>query len=146
MIKSALVVGYGEVGQAHYKVLRKVHKDLYWKDIGPDVYDNVDSIQPYPTSNLFRVDLLMIATQCDHDIEKIGPFMGMVKEYVEKYNPKVVDILTTCPPGTCDKISEFIGMEVNRSTIRGSHPCLDKFLLDIPKHIGGPQAEQLAPP
>jgi len=139
MIKTALIIGFGEVGRAHWKVLKEQYAGkLFYKDKGPEIYDTdqkVVELKEYP-------DLLMIATQCDPN--DIKSFCAMVYEYACRYMPGYIDILTTTPCGTVDELQSIIwSASITKSTIRGMHPCLDKFLIDIPKHIGGPCADKL---
>jgi hypothetical protein len=137
MIKSAIIIGMGEVGKAHFEVLRGHGYDLFYKDIGPEIYDAAGWKVELP-----RVDLMMIATQCDPS--NLGPFKKMVMEYFDRFEPTYVDILTTTPVGVTEELSEMAGRDCfNKSTIRGMHPNLAQFLIDIPKHIGGPDADVL---
>jgi hypothetical protein len=141
MIRTAIIIGFGEVGKAHWEVLKKAYPGkVFYKDIGPEVYDtNGSVVKDIP----MFIDLMMIATQCDPN--NMSPFYGMIREYSgNTFHPHRIDILTTTPCGACEKIQGIVGdRPVTKSTIRGMHPCLDKFLLDIPKHIGGPKAEEL---
>lgn len=128
-----LLIGMGEVGRAHYNVLKKRYPSIAYKDKGPEV------IGP----KISQYDLMLIATQCDP--QNMQPFYDMVVEYAEQFKPKHIDVLTTTPCGTCDILQELIpDIPITRSTVRGMHPNLDKFLLTIPKHIGGPKAAELA--
>jgi len=132
---NALIIGFGEVGRAHWENLKGTYPDnLYYKDIGPEIYNTRgesvgDLVEP--------VDIIMIATQCDP--ANMGRFELMVAEYDTKFCPRIIDILTTTPPGTAERIQQMLGdrVMVAKSTIRGTHPNLSKFKC-IPKHIGGP--------
>lgn len=129
----ALIIGLGEVGKAHFDVLSRVYCDIYWKDVGDDVYDAHGKIV-----NIQSFDLMLVATQCDPD--NMGKFTDMVIDYDTKFNPSIIDILTTTPPTTAEKLQTILGKPVCKSTIRGMHGDvrgLASFLLDIPKHIGG---------
>lgn len=153
-----LVVGYGEVGRAHFNILSKAYPgEVYIKDIGPEIRQvnpkdgiivNRDPIE------VIHSDLLLVATQCDP--KNISKFIDMVLDYVNEYEAPIVDILTTTPCGTVDILQETYNsrernsnpgnewkVSFNRSSVRGMHPHLDKFLLDIPKHIGGPSTAEL---
>ena len=137
---NALIIGFGEVGKAHWENLKGTYpNNLYYKDIGPEIYNTRgesvgDLVEP--------VDIMMIATQCDP--KNMGKFELMVAEYDTKFCPKIIDILTTTPPGTAERIQEIVGdrVKVAKSTVRGTHPNLNKFKC-IPKHIGGPGADTL---
>lgn len=137
MIERALLIGFGEVGQAHFKNLAKVYPNkIFYKDKEDTLFDSNGKEWRYDDEEF---DLLLIATQCNP--EDMGPFYKMVIDYAEKYKPKYIDILTTTPCGACDIIQERTDAQVSRSSIRGMHPNLDKFLIDIPKHIGGGSPE-----
>lgn len=133
MIERILLIGMGEVGRAHYNVLKKRYPNINYKDKEPEV------IGP----KVMNYDIMLIATQCDP--QNMQPFYDMVVGYAEQFRPKRIDVLTTTPCGACDKLQELLpDIPVTKSSIRGLHPHLDKFLYDIPKHIGGPGAEEVA--
>lgn len=136
-----IIIGMGEVGRAHYNVLSKAYPgQIFHKDKALEVYD--DKGMGYPAYNN-KFDLMLVATQCDP--QNMQPFYAMVEEYAKLFKPEHIDILTTTPCGACDKIQSLIPIiNVTKSSIRGLHPNLDQFLCDIPKHIGGPGAEELA--
>jgi UDP-N-acetyl-D-mannosaminuronate dehydrogenase len=68
-------------------------------------------------------------------------YVDACKEYLVAYEqPEYVNVLTTVPPGTTEKIR----YDACHSTTRGLHPNLKEGLLTIPKHIGGPRARQIA--
>jgi len=139
-INKTLIIGFGEVGQAHFKNLSRAYPgEVFYKDKTKQIYD--DQGHKYYT-NKDKFEMLLIATQCDP--ANINQFIDMVCEYAEEYKPQYIDILTTTPCGTTESIAERIpNIQVTKSTIRGMHPYLDKFLRDIPKHIGGPSANDI---
>jgi UDP-N-acetyl-D-mannosaminuronate dehydrogenase len=119
-----LVIGMGEVGRAHFNLLSKVYECHAWDLMGD--YD-------FPPTSL-GIEILHIAIRHSPEFEAI------VKDYVGMYSPKVVNVLTTCPPGTCERL----GNNVVHSTTRGLHPNLESGLLNITKHVGGPLANEVA--
>lgn len=139
MIRTILV-GMGEVGRAHFNVLRKAYSnDLYTKDKEDKILDT-SGMEYHHNGKGF--DLMLVATQCDP--ANMEPFYEMVEGYAKEYKPRIIDVLTTTPCGACDVLQERLkGISVCRSSIRGMHPNLDKFLYDIPKHIGGPAKDEL---
>lgn len=136
---NAIIIGFGEVGRAHWEVLKKEYPgQLFYKDKGYDVYDTDGK----EVATLPKINLMMIATQCDPN--NMEPFYHMVADYEVNFCPEIIDILTTTPCGSAEMLAEkYVTCPVNKSTIRGMHPYLHKFLMDIPKHIGGPSAELL---
>lgn len=134
-----LVVGYGEVGRAHFNILSKAYPgDVYYKDKDEQIFDSQDR-HWFPNGKSF--DLMLVAMQCDP--KNMQPFIDAVVAYDKQFGPAIIDVLTTTPCGTIERIQEDIVAEVNKSSVRGMHPHLDKFLLDIPKHIGGPSTPEL---
>lgn len=120
----SLIVGMGEVGRAHFNLLSKVYECHAWDLQG-------DYECPPPS---LGIEIIHIAIRHSKD------FDSMVRDYTSLYNPKIVNVLTTVPPGTCEKL----GMNVVHSTTRGLHPNLESGLLNITKHIGGPFSEMVA--
>lgn len=119
-----LIVGHkGEVGGAHYRLLKAVYPETYGVDI-----NEKDAPED------FKPDTLHVAIRHSPD------FYAIVGAYLQSYNPKLLDILTTVPPGT----TRGFGPRACHSTTRGQHPHLDLGLRAIPKHISGPMAETLA--
>jgi UDP-N-acetyl-D-mannosaminuronate dehydrogenase len=122
-----LIVGCGEVGDSHYELLSQAY-NVWGVDIKPEL-NKTNTEQKDPT----EVDVLLIAIRYEEN------FIETVKQYLEKYKPKMVDILSTTPPGT----AEQLGSMVCRSTSRGTHPHLVAGLQKIPKHVGGGHAIEL---
>ena len=120
----SLCVGMGEVGKAHYNILSKVYEVHAW-DLQGDYF--------YPPPSL-GIEILHICIRYGKDFDAI------VRDYMGQYQPKVVNVCTTVPPGTCEKL----GPNVVHSTTRGLHPNLETGLLNITKHVGGPLSETVA--
>lgn len=140
---NAIIIGFGEVGRAHFEVLRKTYNGtIFYKDKGQEIYDGEGQVVKEPPTEF---ELMLVATQCDPT--NMGPFYDMVFDYYRIYKPKIIDILTTTPCGTAELLEEmYVNCAVCKSTIRGMHGSikgLASFLLDIPKHIGGPSADIL---
>lgn len=144
MINRTILIGFGEVGRAHFNVLKKAYPSkIFYKDKGPQLYDSNDN--PWDSDGM-GFDLMLIATQCDP--ANMEPFYKMVDSYDVEFCPRHIDILTTTPCLTAERIQERLGDDVNvtKSTIRGMHGGgigLETFLYDIPKHIGGPGAKDM---
>lgn len=123
-MKTLIVGANGEVGRAHFNILSKFYDCHAWDLAGDYEFP--------PASNDFEI--LHIAIRHSKDFESI------VRDYMALYNPKIVNVLTTVPPGTCERLGE----NVVHSTTRGLHPNLETGLLNIVKHIGGPYSEEVA--
>ncbi len=110
------IVGYGEIGSS----LAKVYSEFSQYEV--KVFD------PYLNKNddLTDVNILNIC------IPFIDNFIGVVNEYIEKYNPEYTVIHSTVSPGTTEKI---IG-KVCHSPVRGLHPNLDLGIKTFLKYIG----------
>lgn len=119
-----LIVGMGEVGKAYYNIL----KDAF--QVVP--YDVVGDYQEPDYNSGF--ELMLVA------IQHSDKFESTVREYCEAYRPALVNVLTTVPPGTCERL----GNNFTHSTTRGLHPKIEEGLRLFTKHIGGPTAESVA--
>ena len=115
-----VIVGMGEVGSALQQVLGSTY-EVHAKDIGLAVV---------PAG----IDIMHAC------IRYSDKFIDIVRDYDRSYSPKLINICTTCPPGT----TEQIGPHAVHSTTRGLHPNLASGLRTITKHIGGPQSEAVA--
>ena len=101
MINRAIIIGFGEVGKAHWEVLRNCYVDrLFYKDKGPEIYGTDGQVVELNAP----IDLMMVATQCDPG--NMEPFYEMVAKYDAQFSPRVIDILTTTPVGACDALDE----------------------------------------
>ena len=114
-----LIIGMGEVGKALYAVLKDTH-EIHTKDL-----DNAK----IPA----RVDVMHVCLRYSGDFKRI------VDRYASECHPDIIDICTTVPPGTTERIYGAC-----HSTTRGLHPNLETSLRTFVKHIGGEQAYELA--
>jgi UDP-N-acetyl-D-mannosaminuronate dehydrogenase len=126
-----LIVGFGEVGRAHYEVLKDSNEVR--------AIDTNKSIVPSEAllSSIFIPDLILFAMRFS------SPFVEDCRGYIRKYDtgqPLLINVLSTVPVGT----TEMIHHNACHSTTRGLHPNLKSGLLAIPKHIGGKKAEDIA--
>lgn len=122
---STLIVGMGEIGTSLYNILKEVYPT--W---GVDLDEAKSKMDKCPE----QVEVMHIC------IRYSDKFLDIVDEYGRKYRPKLLDICSTVPPGTCEKM----GMSVCHSTTRGLHPNLEEGLKTITKHIGGGRSIELA--
>ena len=126
---NVLIVGYGEVGSAHAKVLAEAGHSVQAVDLDKDrVPDEFRPIKKWP------VDLMLFAMRFSET------FVDDCRTYVEGRELAHVGVLSTVPVGT----SKQIRADACHSTTRGMHPRLDESIKVIPKHVGGPDAVWMA--
>lgn len=115
-----LIIGNGEVGSSLQDVLSPYH-DIY-------TYDLIKSKSSKTIPN--HLDVMHVCLRYDKE------WGNTVRNYIEIYSPKLIDICSTVPPGT----TSSLGDNAVHSTIRGLHPNLTKSIQTFVKHIGGPVA------
>lgn len=131
MSRSIIIGHKGEVGGALLQVLSPVH-EVY----GIDLEGKVEEAAPQ-APKVGQRDNFDVAHIC---LRYSPDFLDIVRGYLDRFQPGIVDVCTTVPPGT----TEQIGPHAVHSTTRGQHPHLAAGLRAIPKHISGPKAEALA--
>lgn len=104
---TSLIIGAGEIGSSLHKV------------IGGEIRDKVDIVGG-------NFDVIHI---CYPHFEG---FVESVKEYIDKYAPKVCVIHSTVPVGTTRKC----GDKCVHSPVRGKHPDLEEGIRTFQKYIG----------
>lgn len=123
-MSASIVLGVGEIGQAYYDILSPKYP-TYKLDIregvsSPEIPDTVDIL---------------------HVCLRFGPhWENTVIQTAKQYRPILINVMTTCPPGT----TERLGTSAVHSTTRGLHPHLRDGIMETPKHIGGPKAGEVA--
>ncbi len=125
-----LIIGMGEVGRAHFNLLRGTYEVIGYDiksgwDKGSSQLDLGESAAGWP-------EIMHVATPWLGDA-----FIPMVRDYAERFTPKQISVLTSVPPGTCLEIQGDTGIPTVHSTTRGLHPNLERGLLNITKHVGG---------
>ena len=110
------IIGYGEIGSS----IVKVYRSFGGFDIR--VIDSFKNI----SDDIKGVEILNIC------IPFIDNFVEVVKEYIEKANPKYTIIHSTVSPGT----TKLIGGKICHSPMRGLHPNLDLGMKTFLKYIG----------
>lgn len=135
---NTVIIGLGEVGRAHFNLL-KPHHDVLGLDIKSGWTVGFDGEVPSEEEMHSWADLVLIATPWLGD-----NFVPMVHDYVRRFAPKYINVLTSVPPGTCQQIEDETGIPTVHSTTRGLHPNLERGLLNITKHVGGSCAVEVA--
>jgi UDP-glucose 6-dehydrogenase len=124
-----LVVGYGEVGSAHAKVLAEGGHAVQATDL-----DMSRVPAEFKPTKKWPVDVMLFAMRYSDQ------FVEDCRTYLEGREPKHVCILSTVPVGT----TKAVRKDACHSTTRGMHPRLDESIKVIPKHVGGPDAVWMA--
>jgi hypothetical protein len=119
-----LILGGGEIGSAYAKILDNV----YVLDVLPE-----RSSKGKPPK---KCDVLHVCLRYTPEFE------GIVWEAIKTYKPRVLNVMSTVPPGTTEKFGTLT--LVAHSTTRGLHPNLLESIMKTPKHIGGKGAAAVA--
>lgn len=134
-----LVVGFGEVGGAHARILAAAGNDVRGVDLVPEKVPEAMRLPEAWESEWGNPDVMLVAIRFKPD------FVEDVVYQIQKFTPaRGVNVLSTVEPGTCLKIASKARTMVCHSTTRGLHPNLESGLLAVVKHIGGPGAEAFA--
>ena len=137
-----VVVGLGEVGKATSRVLAR--KNEVW---GVDIDHAVDPqgarIETSAITERIAVDggsvgVMHVALNA-HAMGR-ERFVSVVQGYLRLFKPDLMDVLSTVWPGT----TAAFGPRAVHSTTRGLHPNLERGILEVPKHVGGPRASVVA--
>jgi UDP-N-acetyl-D-mannosaminuronate dehydrogenase len=134
--EKVLIVGLGEVGQP----LLELVKESGWFEVyGFDVDEA--KIQALKQTLPINVDIMHICLPCANQEE----FVTIVKDYIERFQPKLTIINSTVPPKTTitlHRVSEKA--QIAYSPIRGVHKGNDYMKWEIKrwtKYIGGATKE-----
>ncbi|MEK7162807.1 MAG: hypothetical protein AAB696_00790 [Patescibacteria group bacterium] len=117
--KKHLVIGAGEVGRSLFNVF-KPYYNIFLRDKNNDLDGKFDIVHIcYPNTK---------------------NFIKITKDYIEKYQPKLVIIHSTISVGMTNKILT----SAVHSPIRGLHPNLEKGIKTFIKYFGGKKAKEAA--
>lgn len=118
--KKHLIIGAGQIGSSLYKVLSP-HYNV-------SIMDKDDKFEE-------EFDVIHIC------YPPIKNFVRVSKNYIKKFNPKLVIIHATIPMGITKKVSSLLAVH---SPVRGVHPNLDKGIKTFVKYFGGPKEKARA--
>ncbi len=121
----SLIIGAGEVGNALKEIFTEAGFEVETKDI--------EEKEIKPGFDVMHVCLNFVALGKER-------WLDIVKGYVQQYEPKLIDVLSTVEPGT----TRLLGSRAVHSTTRGLHPHLAEGIRTIAKHIGGPRSQEAA--
>jgi hypothetical protein len=109
----AILVGYGEVGQGIFEVLKVAH--------------NIDIVDPQKGYTLTDIscDLLLIAIPYNDE------FNETVKLYQKRFPNKATIIFSSVPVGTCRRLNAI------HSPIEGHHSNMAASIREFPRWVGG---------
>ncbi|MEM3725677.1 MAG: GDP-mannose dehydrogenase [Candidatus Bathyarchaeia archaeon] len=132
-----LVVGLGDVGRSLFELVKENGRFVVY---GFDVNEN--KMRDIGQKSLPReVDVMHVCIPC---LDK-NTFLNAVVGYAKRFNPKLVIIDSTVPPGTTTEAYKRIsGCLVAHSPVRGVHKSLEYMKWELKrwtKYVGGATAE-----
>jgi UDP-N-acetyl-D-mannosaminuronate dehydrogenase len=136
--ETVLVIGLGEVGRALFELLKENQAfAVYGLDVDQArMREAGQSQKNIPT----RVDVVHTSIPCT-DQKK---FLDIIAGYVKQFNPRLVVINSTVPPGTTMALRKRCTCLVAHSPIRGVHKDLEHMKWEIrrwAKYVGGASPE-----
>jgi UDP-N-acetyl-D-mannosaminuronate dehydrogenase len=133
-----LVVGLGEVGRPLLELLRESGNFVvYAFDIEEA---KMREVGQNPSNLPAEVNVMHVCIPCKSGEE----FEDVVSGYVKQFNPKLVIINSTVPPGTTMALHKRCKCLMAHSPIRGVHKGLEHMKLELKrwtKYVGGADAE-----
>jgi len=130
--EKVLVLGLGEVGGSLYEILVESGKfSVFALD------SNINKMREFGANMpKGKVDVMHVCIPC-YDREE---FVKSVLEYINKFDPEIIVINSTVPPGTTEELNKKSGRPVAHSPIRGVHKDRDHMKWEIrrwTKYVGG---------
>jgi len=125
-MKNVIIVGVGETGSAIKRLEEENNNNIF----------AIDDKLPILNYNSEEIDVMHIC------IPFIKNFVYIVKDYIEKYKPKLVIINSTVKPGITELIKELTNVSIVHSPIRGIHPNLYEGIKTFVKFIGGTEEDR----
>jgi UDP-N-acetyl-D-mannosaminuronate dehydrogenase len=133
-----LIVGLGEVGRTLFEILNESGRfAVYGFDIDETKMGEVGQHEEDLPS---EADVMHICIPCNNP-EK---FVESVESNAKRFNPRLVVINSTVPPGTTMEVHKRCGSLVAHSPTRGVHRNLDHMKWELKrwtKYVGGANAE-----
>jgi UDP-N-acetyl-D-mannosaminuronate dehydrogenase len=131
--EKVLIVGLGEVGRPLYELIKESGKyDVYGLDLHEAKMKALQQIS-LPSN----IDIMHVCVPCSKKEE----FITIVRDYIERFRPRLTIINSTVPPGTSMELCKTSNeAQIAYSPIRGVHKGDDHMKWEIErwtKYIGG---------
>ncbi len=131
-----LIIGLGEIGHTLFSLYteKKTEFTVYGLDLDQNKMQGLNQDQ---TKIPNKIDVLQVALPCANS-EK---FAQVIADYVKQYQPNLVIVNSTVPPGTILQVAKKCNnCQVAHSPARGVHINAEHMLWEMkrwPKYIGG---------
>jgi UDP-N-acetyl-D-mannosaminuronate dehydrogenase len=130
-----LIIGLGEIGHTLFSLYTE--KNAAFTVYGLDLDQaKMQTLNQDKNKIPQKIDVLQIALPCGNP-EK---FAEILADYATQYQPKLVIINSTVPPGTTLKVAEKCTCLVVHSPARGVHISAEHMIWEMkrwPKYVGG---------
>ena len=130
-----MVLGLGEIGTALFSILKDEEGSFHV--YGLDVEKSkMQALNQDEAKLPARIDTMHVCLPC----KKPDAFVDIVCGYAERFNPNLVIINSTVPPGTTMKIQQRCRCLVAHSPVRGVHKNPEHMKWEIRrwrKYVGG---------
>lgn len=142
--ETVLIIGLGEIGHTLFCLYNEKREDF--DAFGIDLDEKKMQQLNQKTSDIpLNIDILQVCLPCP-TVEK---FAEIIANYHKQYQPKLIVINSTVPPGTTLKVAEKCKCQVVHSPARGVHITPEHMIWETkrwPKYVGGatPKAAKTA--
>lgn len=131
--EKVLIVGLGEVGRPLFELMKESGEyEVYGLDLDKAKMKTLEQI-----SLPRNVDIMHVCLPCSNK----GKFITIVRNYIERFRPRLTIINSTVPPGTSMELCKTSNeAQIAYSPIRGVHKGDDYMKWEIKrwtKYIGG---------
>jgi UDP-N-acetyl-D-mannosaminuronate dehydrogenase len=131
--EKVLILGLGEVGRPMFELIKESGQyEVYGLDLEKAKMKTLKQ-----TSWPKNVDIMHVCLPCSNK----GKFITIVRDYIEKFHPKLTIINSTVPPGTSMELCKTSKeAQIAYSPIRGVHKGDDYMKWEIKrwtKYVGG---------
>jgi len=136
--EKVLVVGLGEVGQALFDLLKEADDFTVY---GLDLDETKMRADGQDRGKLPKeVDTMHVCLPCKAQAK----FVDTVAKYAKLFQPKLIIVNSTVPPGTTKKIQQSCACLVAHSPVRGVHKSAEHMKWEMKrwtKYVGGADAK-----
>ncbi|MDR0372347.1 MAG: GDP-mannose dehydrogenase [Nitrososphaerota archaeon] len=133
--EAILIVGLGEIGHTLFSLYaeKKSEFAVYGLDLDQTKMQKLNQDKNKIPN---KIDILQVALPC----ESPEKFAAIIADYAKQYQPVLVIVNSTVPPGTTLKVAEKCGCQVVHSPARGVHISAEHMVWEMKrwsKYIGG---------